>query len=145
MAATILSKRNSGSGWLVVAENVRQQEDLAAEIESWGQDAVVLPEAFRGSENVRPDPELKAEWIDALARLTARHPPRLCVVTERILEESLPDPAWLRNSIRSVEVGTTLDPLGWVEELVKAGYRTVGTVTERGEVARRGGIVDVFS
>jgi transcription-repair coupling factor (superfamily II helicase) len=145
LAAAILSKRNSGSGWLVVAENVRQQEELAAEIESWGQDAVVLPEAFRGSENVRPDPELEAEWVDALARLTASHRPRLCVVTERILEESLPDPAWLRNSIRSVEVGTTLDPLGWVEELVKAGYHTVGTVTERGEVARRGGIVDIFS
>ena len=42
MAAAILSKRNSGSGWLLVAENVRQQEELAAEIESWGQDAVVL-------------------------------------------------------------------------------------------------------
>jgi len=145
LAATILSKRSNGSGWLLVTENVRQQEELAAEIESWGLDVVVLPEAFRGSENVRPDPELEAEWVGALARLTGNQRPRLCVVTERILEESLPDPAWLRNSVRSVEVGATLDPLAWVEELVKAGYRTVGTVTERGEVARRGGIVDVFS
>lgn len=140
MAAAILSKRNSGSGWLLVAENVRQQEELAAEIESWGQDAVVLPEAFRGSENVRPDPELEAEWVGALASLTASQRPRICVVTERILEESLPDPTWLQKSIRSVAVGNTLDPQAWVEELVKAGYRTVGTVTERGEVARRGGI-----
>jgi len=145
LATAILSKRSNGSGWLLVAENVRQQEELAAEIESWGQDPVVLPEAFRGSENVRPDPELEAEWVGALARLTGSQRPRLCVVTERIFEESLPDPAWIRNSVRSVEVGATLDPLAWVEELVKAGYRTVGTVTERGEVARRGGIVDVFS
>ena len=79
MAAAILSKRNSGSGWLLVAENVRQQEELAAEIESWGQDAVVLPEAFRGSGNVRPDPELEAEWVGALARLTATCRPRLCI------------------------------------------------------------------
>ena len=80
-----------------------------------------------------------------MARLTAREKPRLCVVTEKILQETLTDPGWLRNSLRIVEVGVTLDPLAWVEELVKAGYRTVGTVTERGEVARRGGIVDVFS
>ena len=37
-----------------------------------------------------------------------------------------------------------LDPLPFVEDLVLAGYRKVGTVTERGEVARRGGIVDLF-
>ena len=128
MAAVTLAQRESAPGWVLVAEHVRQQEELAAEIESWGQDAVVLPEAFRGSENVRPDPELEAEWVGALGRLTATYRPQLCIVTERILGESLPDPTWLRNSIRCVEVGATLDLLAWVEELVKAGYRTVGTV-----------------
>ena len=67
MAAAILSERSNGSGWLLVTENVRQQEELAAEIESWGQDVVVLPEAFRGSENVRPDPELEAEWVGGVS------------------------------------------------------------------------------
>lgn len=38
-----------------------------------------------------------------------------------------------------------MDPLQLVEELVEAGYRKVSTVSERGEVARRGGIVDVYS
>ena len=52
LAAAILSKRATSGGWLILTENVRQQEELAAEIEAWGQEAVVIPEAFRGSDNV---------------------------------------------------------------------------------------------
>jgi transcription-repair coupling factor (superfamily II helicase) len=145
LAAVLLSRRSGAPGWLVVAEHVRQQEELAAEIESWGGDCVVVPEAFRGTEKVKPDPDLEAEWMGSLARLTEAERPRLVVVTERVLEEKLPDPEWMRQSLRRIAVGDTRDPLRLVEELVEAGYQSVGTVTERGEVARRGGIVDVFS
>ena len=145
LAAAILAQRKSVPGWVVVTENVRQQEELAAEIESWGAEALVVPEAFRGSENVKPDPDLEAEWAGSLVRLTGPGRPRLVLVTERILSEPLPSPDWMRRGVRQVAVGDTLDPLRLVEDLVNAGYRNVGTVTERGEVARRGGIVDVFS
>jgi len=145
LAAVLLSRRSGAPGWLVVAEHVRQQEELAAEIESWGGDCVVVPEAFRGTEKVKPDPDLEAEWMGSLARLTESERPRLVVVTERVLEEKLPSPEWMRQSLRRIAVGDTRDPLRLVEELVEAGYQSVGTVTERGEVARRGGIVDVFS
>ena len=145
LAAVLLSRRSVAPGWLVVAEHVRQQEELAAEIESWGGDCVVVPEAFRGTEKVKPDPDLEAEWMGSLARLTEVDRPRLVVVTERVLEEPLPSPEWMRKALRRISVGDTRDPLRLVEELVAAGYQSVGTVTERGEVARRGGIVDVFS
>ena len=145
LAAVLLSRRSGAPGWLVVAEHVRQQEELAAEIESWGGDCVVVPEAFRGTEKVKPDPDLEAEWMGSLARLTEAERPRLVIVTERVLEEKLPSPEWMRQSLRRIAVGDTRDPLRLVEELVEAGYQSVGTVTERGEVARRGGIVDVFS
>ena len=145
LAAVILSRREGSPGWLVVTESVRQQEDLAAEIESWGGDAVVVPEAFRGSDNVKPDPDLEAEWMGSLVRLTTSNRPRLVLVTEKVLQEKLPAPEWIKESLRQISVGDTLDPLRLVEECVTAGYRCVGTVTERGEVARRGGIVDIFS
>ena len=145
LAATILSRRTGVPGWLVVAENIRQQEELAAEIESWGGEAVIVPEAFRGTEKVKPDPDLAAEWLGALARLEETGRPTLLVVTERVLEESLPSPQWIKQSLKRFAVGDSLDPLLLVEELVEAGYQTVNTVTERGEVARRGGIVDIFS
>ena len=145
LAAVLLSRRSGPPGWLVVAENVRQQEDLAGEIESWGGDCVVIPEAFRGTEKVKPDPDLEAEWVGSLARLIEPDRPRLVLVTERVLEEKLPPPEWIKKSLRRISVGDTQDPIRLVEELVTAGYQSVGTVTARGEVARRGGIVDIFS
>ncbi|NBR45532.1 MAG: transcription-repair coupling factor [Verrucomicrobia bacterium] len=145
LAAQILAQRKGSPGWVLVAEHIRQQEELAAEIESWGGEVVVIPEAFRGSEKVRPDPDLEAEWVGSLARLTEQSSPRLVLVTERVLSELLPPPDWIRGAIRQLAVGETLDPLRLVEKLVGVGYRNVGTVMERGEVARRGGIVDVFS
>jgi len=145
LAAVILAQREIAPSWVLVVEHVRQQEELAAEIEAWGGEAVVVPEAFRGTEKVKPDPDLEAEWVASLARLTEPSRPRLVLVTERVLSELLPSPDWIRKAIRQVAVGDTLDPLQLVEQLVDAGYRNVGTVTERGDVARRGGIVDIFS
>ena len=55
-----------------------------------------------------------------------------------------PDPRAVKKGLRRIVSGEGLDPLKFVEELVEVGYRKVGTVTERGEVARRGGIVDLF-
>jgi len=145
LAAVVLSRRKGPAGWVVVAENVRHQEELAAEIESWGGEVVVVPEAFRGTEKVKPDPDLEAEWMGALARLTEPDRPRLAVVTEKVLAENLPEPAWMRRSLRRISVGDEMDPWRLAEELVAAGYQSVGTVSERGEFARRGGIVDIFS
>ena len=145
LAAVILARRQTSPGWLVVAENIREQEELAAEIESWGGEVLVVPEAFRGSENVKPDPDLEAEWTGSLARFTESDRPRLVVVTERVLQEKLPTPDWIRKSLCRISAGDSADPLSLVENLVAAGYQSVGTVTERGEVARRGGIVDIFS
>ena len=67
LAAVTLAQRESAPGWVLVAEHVRQQEELAAEIEAWGGEAVVVPEAFRGTEKVKPDPDLEAEWVASLA------------------------------------------------------------------------------
>jgi transcription-repair coupling factor (superfamily II helicase) len=130
---------------MVVAESVRHQEELAAEIEAWGGEVVVVPEAFRGTEKVKPDPDLEAEWIGSLARLTEPDRPRIVVVTNRVLAESLPEPSWIRRSLRRIAVGGEIDPWRLTEELATAGYQSVGTVGERGEFARRGGILDIFS
>jgi len=128
-----------------VAGSVRQQEELAGEIEAWGGRCLVIPEAFRGSETVKADPDLEAEWLGSLASLVGQDRPSLVLVTEGVLGESFPARSWIQGALRKLGVGDRLDPLGLVEELVHAGYRSVGTVTQRGEVARRGGIVDVFS
>jgi transcription-repair coupling factor (superfamily II helicase) len=129
----------------VVVQSVREQEEMAAELEAWGEEALLIPEVHRGGEGVRPDSDLEAEWLGSLARLVGQPKPRLVIVTEGVLRAKQPHPDTIRKGLWRIETGTVLDPLQFVEDIVLAGYRKVGTVTERGEVARRGGIVDVFS
>ncbi|NCZ52608.1 MAG: hypothetical protein EBY81_01705, partial [Verrucomicrobia bacterium] len=145
LAAVVLAEDKKMRGWVVVAGSVREQEEIASQIEAWGGDALVVPEAHRGKEGVRPDADLEAEWLGSLARLTLEERPRCVVVTEQVLAEKHPSPAEIQRGMFRVKKGDALDPLQFVEDLVTAGYMKVGTVAERGEVARRGGIVDLFA
>jgi len=145
LVATVISQDKKGRSWLVVAGSVREQEELASEIEAWGGEVLIIPEAHRGEERVRPDPDLEAEWLGSLACLVQGKKPGLVIVTERVLQEKHPAPEEIRKGMIQVKTGDTLDPLQLVESLVEAGYKKVGTIAERGEVARRGGIVDVFA
>ena len=145
LAAVVLAQDKKIAGCLVVAGGVREQDEMAAQMEAWGGDILLVPEAHRGKEGVRPDADLEAEWLGALARLTSKDKPRGVVVTDQVQEEKHPSPAEIKKGMFYVKKGDALDPLLFVEELVTAGYRKVGTVAERGEVARRGGIVDLFA
>ena len=115
MAATLLSQRKKCPGWLIVAGSVRQQEELAGEIEAWGGRCLVIPEAFRGSETVKADPDLEAEWLGSLASLVGQDRPSLVLVTEGVLGESFPARSWIQGALRKLGVGDRLDPLGLVE------------------------------
>ncbi len=145
LAAVVLAEDKKMQGWVVVTGSVREQEEIASQIEAWGGDVLVVPEAHRGKEGVRPDADLEAEWLGSLARLTLEERPRCVVVTEQVLAEKHPSPAEIQRGMFRVKKGDALDPLQFVEDLVTAGYMKVGTVAERGEVARRGGIVDLFA
>lgn len=105
----------------------------------------MIPEAYRGSEKVHPDADLQAEWIGALGRCLATPCPKLILVTEQVLQEKHPTPHLVAKGLRQIRCGDLLDPMRLMEECIQSGYRKVHTVAERGEVARRGGIVDIFS
>ena len=144
LLALALSRHRQGAGWLVVVQSVREQEEMASELEAWGEEPLLVPEAHRGSEGVRPDPDLEAEWLGALGRLVQEPKPRLVIVTEAVLQAKQPNPQDVRKGLQRITTGAEIEPLQFVQDLIEAGYRKVGTVSERGEVARRGGIVDIF-
>ncbi|NBQ56378.1 MAG: hypothetical protein EBU36_07015, partial [Verrucomicrobia bacterium] len=143
--AVNLVAESKKEGCLVVAQGPKEQEELAAEIEAWGGEPLVIPEAYRGEEKVRPDPDLQAEWIGALGRCLEKPHPRLILATEQVLREKHPLPELVKKGLKRVQRGDLLDPLELTEECIRAGYQKVHTVAERGEVARRGGIVDIYS
>ena len=117
---------------------MREQEELASEIEAWGGEVLIIPGAHRGEERVRPDPDLEAEWLGSLARMVQGTKPRCVLVTERVLQEKHPAPEEIRKGMIQLKTGDILDPLHLVESLVEAGYKKVGTIAERGGSGPKG-------
>jgi transcription-repair coupling factor (superfamily II helicase) len=129
--------------WLI-SEMPRHRERLAAELELWGHDALVLPEAPMANEDgAIADPESAAEWFGVLEVL-ARADACMVVCAPDAFEAAAPTPGALRESRNMLKPGDTLDPGAFAEELAGHGYDRVPTVAMRGQFAVRGGIIDVF-
>ncbi len=60
-----------------------------------------------------------------------------------LLQKTFP-PEWLRASTRRLARGDNYNPLDLVEWLEAQGYEPEAQVTQKGEIALRGGILDVF-
>jgi transcription-repair coupling factor (superfamily II helicase) len=130
----------------VFCPNVRVQEFLYESLLNWNPEALFLPEAeLAAVENILPDPEIAAERLALLNRVQRENGPHLIVATRAALNQPAPDPAALNAAVLVLRRGKT-EPLDrTIEALVAAGYDRAAQVTTRGQIAVRGGILDVFS
>ena len=88
--------------------------------------------------------ETMGRRLEVLWRLhTAEHMPRVVVAGVRALLQHLGPEAVAITPIH-VAKGSVLDPDELMTQLVTAGYRREDLVEHRGEVARRGAIIDIF-
>ena len=95
-------------------------------------------------ERVSPGVETMGRRLRALWRLrTPERSPRVVVAPVRALVQRL-GPHVEEVEPVVVRAGEVVDPVELVEGLVASGYRREYVVEHRGEVARRGSIVDVF-
>ncbi len=94
-------------------------------------------------EGIPPVPEVSAARIAALARARSGGVFVLVAPASALFLRTLPPETLARATLR-VEPGRELGRDDLVRALLRAGYRRVGQVQERGEVSVRGGIVDVF-
>ncbi len=76
---------------------------------------------------------------------TARHPPSAMVVTSvtALLQQTFP-PGEIDQRTRRLERGDKTNPLDLIEWLEAQGYEPEAQVTQKGEIALRGGILDVW-
>lgn len=136
--------RKRGKIWLL-SELPRHRERLAAEMELWGIEAVVLPDPpNETSEGTLADPESAAEWYATLEAL-ARNPHCVILCERDAMDHPAPDPKLLCSSQRNLKLGEPLDPAQLAQDLAEHGYQRVPTVASRGEFALRGGIIDLFA
>ncbi|MGI8436926.1 MAG: CarD family transcriptional regulator, partial [Chthoniobacterales bacterium] len=130
----------------VICPTVRVQESLYESLLNWKPDALFLPEAeFAAVENILPDPEIAAERLALLSRVSREDGPHLIVATRASLTQPAPKKSALASSALRLKRGTRQPMESLLSALSDAGYERVAQVTTRGQFAVRGGILDVYS
>jgi transcription-repair coupling factor (superfamily II helicase) len=96
-------------------------------------------------DRVSPNPEIGAQRMATLAALAqGLAAPFVLLTTVNAATQRLPAREVLRRSAFSARVGTRVDEAALKTFLSRMGFSPVATVTEPGDYAIRGGIVDIF-
>ena len=128
----------------ILCPDVKTQDHVHAELAVWQCPALYFPRLGHVAEGVLPDPEALAERTAVLSRMMEGDSPVMVLCADS-LGESAPDLAEITTQKRTLEAGAKLDVEILLRELSDAGYERVPVVTERGQFARRGGILDFFA
>ena len=135
----------AGRAALLVSADDRSARDLAADLRAYLAPRRVRLYPSRGTgyaSHVTPPPHLIGLRIDALDALRDEDD-AVVVAGAAALAEAVPD-ASLRPAGFSISVGEEVDPGTVAGDLAAAGYERVEQVEARGQLAVRGGILDVF-
>ena len=132
---------------LVVARSPRHADQLTAEIGFFGGESLeVLP--FPDAETLpydafSPHPDITSRRLATLARLPSLER-GVVVAAAQSLVPRLPPAAWTATRGLELKVGDRLDLEAMRGRLQAAGYAAVPQVTEHGEYALRGSILDLY-
>ncbi len=130
----------------IICPTVRAQELFYETLLNWVPNALFLPEIeFAAVENILPDPEIAAERLALLSRVSRETGPHFIVATRAALDQSAPKKSALDSAVLRLKCGAgeTLERL--IESLNEGGYDRASQVTTRGQFAVRGGILDLYS
>ena len=130
---------------LLVTPDDRSARDMAADLRAYLAPRRVRYYPTRGTgyaSQISPPPHLVGLRIDALDALTTESDP-VVVASAIALAEAVPDTS-LRPAGFSLSGGEEIDLGALGDDLIAAGYERTDQVTDRGQFAVRGGILDVF-
>ncbi|MEO5616307.1 MAG: transcription-repair coupling factor [Candidatus Eisenbacteria bacterium] len=95
-------------------------------------------------DTVSPHPVITAQRQETLARLAAGGT-GIVLATARGVLQRVPKPERMRRDIVRLKVGSDMDPHALIERLVALGYERFPEVEAMGQIARRGGILDIYA
>ena len=143
--AAALATHAKGNVW-VVCPDVRRQENAVADLFAWGNNAILFPDLQRLTEaEVLPDPEALSERLEVLSRIAGGERGLSVVLTAGVFEGQVAAPDTFRSEVLVLKKGDVhaIEPIEKI--LADAGYVEEAKVFMRGQFARRGGILDIFS
>ncbi|MBM3569405.1 MAG: transcription-repair coupling factor [Alphaproteobacteria bacterium] len=94
-------------------------------------------------DRIGPNPEIAARRAQALGRLAAGGT-RLVIATVNAVLQRVPPASAMAGTRFAAKVGAPIDAEALKAFLARNGYARSDTVTERGEFALRGGLIDLF-
>ncbi len=172
IAATIHRNR-PGSPLLIVADTLKTQESVFQDLQTWlGAESTSQPSTLNSQpiffpsweiqphEQRLPHIDVTSERLETLVRLMdhapgsssfssqargrkALHAPVVVASAVALLQRTF-SVSELKTRVRRLKPGDQIDPLDLIEWLEDQGYEPEAQVTQKGELALRGGIVDVF-
>src|ERR1035437_9306388 len=149
--AALLQKLFPNRPIVLVAENLRTQESFQQDLETWlGSSSLFYPAwETMPHEGKLPHADVISDRLQTLVALADNLKFKIknskLVVTSvtALLQKTFP-PGEIQERTRTFERGSKIAPLDLVEFLEEQGYEPEAQVSQKGEIALRGGIVDVF-
>jgi transcription-repair coupling factor (superfamily II helicase) len=137
-----------GAPVIHVARDDKRMEAMRSALRFFAPEAVVLTLPAWDClpyDRISPNPDLSAARMATLALLAQGLPgPFILLTTVNAATQRLPARAVLREASFSARVGQRVNEEALRSFLSRAGFSPVATVTEPGDFAIRGGIVDIF-
>ena len=170
--AALLHRLETKVPILLVTSGTKQQENLHQDLQTWQNWLAARPKQkptvkkkgkafecpplvfFPAWESLPHEAKLSpvdviSERLETLMALQAfgeragDEAPLVVASVAAVLQKTFP-PKELARRVKTIQAGQSLDPLDFVEWLEEQAYEPEAKVTQKGELALRGGIVDVF-
>ncbi len=144
LCATILSTQQKKRPIWIVSPHIKSQEHHFEELRSWFPEVVFFPNLEVSEEGIGlPDPELLSERLAVLGRL-AQGEIITTVLSREAFHQFVPTSQKLQQGLIKIAVAQRASPTEIMEQLLKLGFSRTSQVGSRGELALRGGILDLF-
>ncbi|MGH7952789.1 MAG: transcription-repair coupling factor [Limisphaerales bacterium] len=143
-SAALLKKLFPQRPIVVVMENLKTQESFQQDLETWlGLSPLFYPawEIFP-HENKLPHADVISDRLQTLVTLSEN--PKFVVTNVVALLQKTFSPDDLKNRSRHLRRGDKIAPLDLIEWLEEQGYEPEAQVSQKGEIALRGGVLDIF-
>lgn len=143
LVAERLHEKSSRGSVLLVVAHLDEADDAVEELRALGAETAIFPaiEVLPGES--APSADLTVARLAVVRRLVEGSPPRVIVAPIAALMQAVPMATALPKLVRELREGSHVSPTELVAWLVEGGYRRVDAIESPGEVAVRGGIVDI--
>ena len=144
--AALLHKKFPQRHIVVVTENLKIQESSQQDMETWlGLSPLFYPAwEILPHEGKLPHADVISDRLQTFVALAHGSPNPVIVTTVTALLQKTFAPDDLKNRTRKLQRGDKIAPLDLIEFLEEQGYEPEAQVSQKGELALRGGIVDIF-